>query len=53
MHAQGFIHRDLKPSNIMICTDQTLRVMDFGLASPPLRQRSVLAKLTPLFGTPQ
>jgi serine/threonine-protein kinase len=51
MHEQGVIHRDLKPSNIMICRDRTLRVMDFGLSSPPVRQRNVLAKLTPIFGT--
>ena len=53
MHGHGIIHRDLKPSNIMICCDRTLRVMDFGLASPPLRRRSLLAKLTPIFGTPE
>jgi serine/threonine-protein kinase len=53
MHGQGFIHRDLKPSNIMICCDRTLRLMDFGLASAPLRRRSLFAKLTPIFGTPE
>ena len=53
MHDQGIIHRDLKPANVMICCDQTLRVMDFGLVSPPVRQRSILAKLTPIFGTPE
>ena len=51
MHEQEVIHCDLKPSNIMICRDGTLRVMDFGLSSPPIRKRSVLAKLTPIFGT--
>jgi serine/threonine-protein kinase len=51
MHEQSVIHCDLKPSNIMICRDGTLRVMDFGLSSPPIRQRSILAKLTPIFGT--
>jgi len=53
MHERGIIHCDLKPSNIMICCDQTLRVVDFGLASPPIRQRSVLAKLTTIFGSPE
>lgn len=53
MHRQGFVHRDLKPSNIMICCDRTLRVMDFGLASPPIRRRSPLAKLTTILGTPE
>ncbi|SDS38940.1 serine/threonine protein kinase [Opitutus sp. GAS368] len=53
MHERGVIHRDLKPSNIMICRDQTLRVMDFGLASAPMRRRSVFARLTGIFGTPE
>jgi serine/threonine-protein kinase len=53
MHGQGVIHRDLKPSNIMICRDQTLRVMDFGLASTPIRERNPLAKLATIFGTPE
>jgi serine/threonine-protein kinase len=53
MHDRGFIHRDLKPENIMLCCDRTLRVMDFGLASPPLRHRHALARLTPIFGTPE
>jgi len=53
MHGQGIIHRDLKPSNIMICCDRTLRIMDFGMASPPIRRRSPLAKLTTILGTPE
>jgi serine/threonine protein kinase len=53
MHRQGLIHRDLKPSNIMLCCDQTLRVVDFGLSSPPLRHRSVLARLGTIFGAPE
>jgi serine/threonine-protein kinase len=53
MHRQGFIHGDLKPSNLMICCDHTLRVLDFGLASSPIRRRSLLAKLAPIFGSPE
>jgi len=53
MHRQGLIHRDLKPSNVMITVDHSLRLMDFGLASAPLRKRSLFAKMTGIFGTPE
>jgi tetratricopeptide (TPR) repeat protein len=31
-HAKGIIHRDLTPSNIMLATDGTPKITDFGLA---------------------
>ena len=31
-HEQGIVHRDLKPENVIIGSDGTLRLMDFGLA---------------------
>jgi serine/threonine-protein kinase len=41
-HAQGIIHRDIKPGNLMISEDNTLKVMDFGLA----RRMSDMSNLT-------
>ena len=31
-HVRGFLHRDIKPSNIMVDTDGTAYIMDFGLS---------------------
>jgi hypothetical protein len=31
-HRAGIVHRDIKPSNVMICTDGTPRILDFGIA---------------------
>ncbi|KMZ95548.1 serine/threonine protein kinase [Plasmodium vivax Mauritania I] len=33
MHKNNIIHRDLKPSNIFICSNDVVKIGDFGLAS--------------------
>jgi serine/threonine protein kinase len=33
MHKKNVVHRDLKPENVMIASDGTIRLIDFGLSN--------------------
>lgn len=35
LHLRGLVHRDIKPSNVF-CTSHGVKVLDFGLARPPV-----------------
>jgi DNA-binding response OmpR family regulator len=51
IHSAGVLHRDLKPGNVMLRTDGTIALIDFGLA----KQLTLEAEITAtgeIFGTP-
>jgi serine/threonine protein kinase len=48
-HKNNIFHRDIKPANIKILQDNTIKIMDFGLAT---MQTSGLTKTGTIMGTP-
>jgi serine/threonine-protein kinase len=52
MHRQDMVHRDLKPENIMLCTDGSLRIMDFGIVKVSGMRRLTFSGFSPALGTP-
>lgn len=56
-HRVGFAHRDVKPANVAIEDDGTVKLMDFGLASPILKdaegKRSATVEGTPQYLAPE
>jgi serine/threonine-protein kinase len=51
VHGRGFVHYDLKPANIMLCPDETIRLIDFGLAHAAVRSRLTLVGAPPAIGS--
>ncbi len=51
IHEVGILHRDLKPGNIMLRSDDSIALIDFGLAKR-MRLRMELTDDGEIFGTP-
>ncbi len=59
-HDQAIIHRDLKPSNILVTTDGTVKLLDFGIAKQlgqehrdSERTHTGLRMMTPAYAAPE
>ena len=51
IHSVGVLHRDLKPANVMLRSNDTLALIDFGLAKQ-MRLDAELTDTGEIFGTP-
>ncbi|MDG2288970.1 MAG: serine/threonine-protein kinase, partial [Woeseiaceae bacterium] len=51
LHKLGILHRDLKPGNVMVRYDDTLALIDFGLAKR-MRLEQEITSNGEIFGTP-
>ena len=52
IHSHGIVHRDLKPENIMVGDDDSIKLIDFGIAGQEGARRLTFAKLSQVMGTP-
>ncbi|HEY1767561.1 MAG TPA: serine/threonine-protein kinase [Terracidiphilus sp.] len=52
MHKHGVVHRDLKPENVMVGENDSIKLIDFGIAMKEDARRLTFTEISPTLGTP-
>ena len=52
-HEQGIVHRDIKPGNVMLNSQGTVKVMDFGIARAISGSSNTMTQTAAVIGTAQ
>ncbi len=53
-HSHGIVHRDVKPDNVIVCSDESVRLIDFGIAKRQgAPQQANVTEHGVVFGSPE